>query len=244
MDQTEKLPRQLLEEWEQALTQFGDVTVLYENEVPVDDTGALWTAYGYEGPDGPHTGILLAFIHDDVGYTVDLDGLETAEQQTINLMSILSDTWLFRPDIVAPRAREWQAFLFDDLAMPVQASYYQQELENGWLRFSVGDGISFLAARTIPLGRDDLSDVVKHWRDVATRGVTDFTMSEDYPFTLNEREWSRTDFVYEREDGMQIQGFILVAEFDDRAVVFWAEMPISRYPSQSAQFLLSVAGLR
>jgi hypothetical protein len=35
-----------------------------------------------------------------------------------------------------------------------------------------------------------------------------------------------------------------VTEIDDQAVIFWAEMPITRYDEQSAQFWLSLASLR
>jgi hypothetical protein len=227
-----------------ALSQFGNVTILFEDQVSVDGTGALWTAYGYDGPDGPHTGILLAFVRDGVGYTVDLDGREPAEAQTILLMNTLVENWRFRPDITGPRARDWTAALFDDLAMPVMTTYYQEELSNGWRRYTVGDGVSFLAVRSQSLSRDDLSDVFDHWREVAARGAADFRMSEEYEFLLNGREWLRTDFAYLGEGSLQIQGFVMAAEINNRAVVFWAEMPITRYDEQSAQFLLSLAGLR
>lgn len=227
-----------------ALSQFGNVTVLFEDQISIDNIGALWTAYGYGGADGQHTGILLTFIRDGVGFTVDMDGLQTAEEQTISLMNTFVENWLFRPDITGPRARGWTASVFDDLAMPVKTTYYQEELGNGWRRYAVGDGISFLAVRTEPLRRTRLSNVVEQWRDVAGRGVEEFAISEDYEFVLNGREWIRTDFAYVGEGSLQIQGFVVVTEIDDQAVVFWAEMPITRYEEQSAQFWLSLASLR
>jgi hypothetical protein len=227
-----------------ALSQFGNVTILFEDQVSIGGTGALWTAYGYTGSDGAHTGVLLTFIRDGVGYTVDMDGPQTAEDQTINLMNTLVETWLFRPDITGPRAREWVPAIFDNLAMPVKAAYFQEELNNGWRRFTVGDGMSFLAVRSERLARNDLSDVVEQWRDVAARGVEEFAISDDYTFSLNGREWTRTDFAYVGEGSLQIQGFMMAAEITDRAVIFWAEMPITRYEEQSAQFLLSLAGRR
>jgi hypothetical protein len=227
-----------------ALSQFGNVTVLFEDQISIGDTGALWTAYGYTAADGPHTGVLLTFTRDGIGYTVDIDSLQSAENQTIALMNILVENWLFRPDITSPRAKEWVPAFINDLAMPVMATYYQEELSNGWQRFTVGDGMSFLAVQTTPVSRDDLSDVVEHWQDVAARGVADFAISDDYSLSLNGREWSRTDFAYVGVGGMQIQGFLMAAEINDRVVAFWAEMPVTRYDEQSALFLLSLAGLR
>lgn len=228
-----------------ALSQFGNVTILFEDQVSIDNnTGALWTVYGYNAANGSHTGILLAFIRDGIGYTVDMDSLETAEAQTIALMNTFIDNWLFRPDITNPSANEWAPILFDGLAMPVKTTYYQQELTNGWRRLSIGDANSFLAFRVEPLGRSRLSSVVDQWRDVAARGVDEFAISDDYEFVLNGREWVRTDFAYEGQGSLQIQGFVMVTEIDDRAVVFWAEMPITRFEEQSAEFLLSLAGLR
>jgi hypothetical protein len=227
-----------------ALSQFGNVTTLFEDQMSVGDTGALWTAYGYTGADGSHTGVLLVFVRDGVGYTVDMDGPETAEAQTVDLMNTFAQNWLFRPDITAPRAREWVAASFDNLAMPVMATYYQEELDNGWRRFSVGDGISFLAFRSEPLSEDDLADVVGRWRDVVGRGTAGFAISEDYIIALNGRDWTRTDFAYMGEGGLEIQGFVMAAEINGQAVIFWAEMPTTRYEEQSALFLLSLTGLR
>jgi hypothetical protein len=227
-----------------ALSQFGDVTILFEDQVSIDNIGALWTAYGYEGADGPHTGILVAFIRDGVGYTVDMDGVQSAEEQTLALMNTFVENWLFRPDITGPRATDWTAAVFDNLAMPVKTTYFQEELANGWRRFTVGDGLSFLAVRTEQVRRGRLSNVVEQWRDVAGRGVEEFAISDDYEFVLNSREWIRTDFAYVGEGSLQIQGFVVVTEIDDQAVIFWAEMPITRYDEQSAQFWLSLASLR
>ncbi len=36
----------------------------------------------------------------------------------------------------------------------------------------------------------------------------------------------------------------MVAEIEGQVVIFWAEMPITRFEEQSARFLLSLASLR
>ncbi|MFZ0544123.1 MAG: hypothetical protein WAM60_01705 [Candidatus Promineifilaceae bacterium] len=227
-----------------ALSQFGDVTVLFEDQVSVGDTGALWTAYGYTGADGPHTGILLVFTRDGTGYTVDMDGLESAENQTINLMDAFAKGWSFRPDITAPRALEWVQTDLDGLTMPVMATYYKEELDNGWQRFTIGDGISFMAVRTESLSAETtLPDSFNRWRDVIGRGATDLAISNVYTTSLNGRDWLKTDFKYTKEDGLEIQGLIMAAEIDNQAVIFWSETPINSYEEQSALFLLSLAGL-
>jgi hypothetical protein len=159
-------------------------------------------------------------------------------------MNTFVENWLFRPDITGPRATDWTAAVFDNLAMPVKTTYFHEELANGWRRFTVGDGLSFLAVRTEQVRRGRLSNVVEQWRDVAGRGVEEFAISDDYEFVLNSREWIRTDFAYVGEGSLQIQGFVVVTEIDDQAVIFWAEMPITRYDEQSAQFWLSLASLR
>jgi hypothetical protein len=173
-----------------------------------------------------------------------MDGVQSAEDQTIALMNTFVENWLFRPDITGPRATDWTAAVFDNLAMPVKTTYFHEELANGWRRFTVGDGLSFLAVRTEQVRRGRLSNVVEQWRDVAGRGVEEFAISDDYEFVLNSREWIRTDFAYVGEGSLQIQGFVVVTEIDDQAVIFWAEMPITRYDEQSAQFWLSLASLR
>jgi hypothetical protein len=228
----------------QTLAQFGDVSILYEDQVSIGDTGALWSAYGYTGQNGAHTGIILTFIRDSVGYTVDLDGLQTAEAETISLMNSLARNWRFRPDIIAPRAMAWTTASFDGLEMPVKANYYQEELDNGWRRFTVGDGMSFMAVRTASLGRDDIEDQLEYWQEVIERGVANFAVGDGYTLTLDEREWSRIDFAYVGEGALTIQGFLMAAEMDDQAVIYWVEVPETRYEEQSDVFLVSLAGLR
>ncbi len=228
----------------QALAQFGNVPILFEDQISIGDAGALWTAYGYTGNDGSHTGILLTFIKDDIGYTIDLDGLETAEAQTISQMNALAESWLFRPDITALRALEWTTVAFDGLLMPVKANYYQEELDNGWRRFTVGDGMSFMAVRTEALAATDMAGQIDRWIEVASREVADFAVSDHYPFSLNGREWTRADFAYEGEGELRIQGAFLVAEVNGGTVIYWIEIPETRYEEQTAEFLLSLAGLR
>jgi hypothetical protein len=159
-------------------------------------------------------------------------------------MNNLVENWLFRPDITAPRAMEWTVASFEGLAMPVKANYYQEELDNGWRRFTVGDGMSFMAVRTESLAENDLEDDIDRWQEVAGRNVADFAISESYSFALSEREWTRMDFAYLGEGDLRIQGFFMAAEINGRAVIFWIEIPVTRYEEQSAVFLLSLAGLQ
>jgi hypothetical protein len=228
----------------QALSRFGGVTVLYEDEVPVGDGGGLWTAYGYEASDGSHTGVLLAFNRDGIGHSVDVDGLASAEALTLELMKVLAESWVFRPDVTRQQDNVWTWTSFEQVMMPVWTDYYQEELANGWRRFSVRDGISFMAIRLEPGGQSDLSSLVTQWRNTAGNGVADFAGSQVYPFPLNDREWTRTDFSYLGEGSLEIRGFVMAAEVNGRILVAWAEFPVTRFEEQSALFLLSLASLR
>jgi hypothetical protein len=210
----------------------------------VGDGGGLWTAYGYEASDGSHTGVLLAFNRDGIGYSVDVDGLASAEALTLELMKVLAESWVFRPDVTRQQDNVWTWTSIEQVMMPVWTDYYQEELANGWRRFSVRDGISFMAIRLEPGGQSDLSSLVTQWRNTAGNGVADFAGSQVYPFPLNDREWTRTDFSYLGEGSLEIRGFVMAAEVNGRILVAWAEFPVTRFEEQSALFLLSLASLR
>jgi hypothetical protein len=100
-----------------------------------------------------------------------------------------------------------------------------------------------MSFRSEPPDGQDLAEVIGRWQAVAERDVTEFVASEAYLFSLNDREWSRKDFAYTREDGSRIQGFFMAAELNNQVVIFWIEIPSDRYEQQSVEFLLSLAGL-
>lgn len=81
----------------QTLEIFGNPTLEFENTIVIGGVDGTGTVYSYEGNDGAHTGFLLTFVSDGVGYVVDMDGLTTDEQTNLDVLSTLIDSWVFQP---------------------------------------------------------------------------------------------------------------------------------------------------
>ena len=80
------------------LRQFGEVHLLFEEEIVLGERRGLRTVYGYEGADGElHTGVLLTAVNDNIGLIIDIDGLAADEAETITAAAILQESWHFLP---------------------------------------------------------------------------------------------------------------------------------------------------
>ncbi len=81
----------------QTLETFGNPTVEFENPITIGGVAGTGTAYSYEGDNGSHVGFLLSFVNGGVGYVIDVDGLATDENVTLNTIGTLIDSWVFQP---------------------------------------------------------------------------------------------------------------------------------------------------
>lgn len=224
---------------EAALETFGPVDVLYEESISVDGHPGLLTAYGYEGEDGPRTGVLLSFLNREraLGVVADVDGPLAEEQTTLDVADTLADSWQFRPASAEGDPGAWSMRTVEgfDLAAPV--TYTHEALDNGWQRFSAGD--NFVALRNDAVSGAARAAIVERWLDVAARGVDGFEASDAHQFALAGHIWSRVDFSY--GDGA-VRGLIVATILDGREIVAWAEAPASVYDEAlSDVFLVTVA---
>jgi hypothetical protein len=220
---------------EAALAQLGPVQPLFRDEIALAGSGSLWLAYGYEGPDGPRTGVLLTFVHGGTGYAVDIDGPASSENETLALVRVLAESWAFRPVTFGQTPGHWLSAGNGEFQLTVPVDYYQTELGNGWWRYSGGDGVTFLAVRTDP--DRGPAESAAHWAGVAGRDMAGFRASRPYEATATGRDGWQVDFAYEGEDG-PVWGVIWVAGDGEGNLVFWAETAADGYESFVGQLLL------
>lgn len=226
----------------QALTQFGPVDILFEEEIEIADITAYRTAYGYQRPDGAErTGIFLTFVNDQTGFVVDLDAPLEEELQTINTMAQLAQSWQFAAPGFAIEPGLWSTVQFEDFAVAQPADFAYSEF-NGWQRFSSGQHI-FVALRAKPLigaASQRLAQLVID----AGAGVQNFVAEEAYLFGLGGHVWHRVDFAYTGADDTPLWGYIMLRTENGQEIVAWAEAPSTLFNQlETAVFLTMIADL-
>ncbi len=82
---------------QETLAAFGNPELAFENDITIGGTAATGTVYTYEGSNGAHTGFLLTFVQNGVGYVLDIDGPTTAEETTSQIVATFIDSWVFQP---------------------------------------------------------------------------------------------------------------------------------------------------
>jgi hypothetical protein len=228
----------------QTLEIFGTVDVLYEENVTIGGVPGLLTAYGYEGATGPQTGLLLAFVRDGLGFVVDLDGPVTVEEENLQIMRALLESWQFQPVGPGLQPGHWARLALDDFSISVPSDFTHQELQNGWHLLSAADQVNFLALRTDPESGEERPALARYWQGVAGQEARNFNAGEPYRFSLANMSWARIDFSYVRDDGSAMRGLILVTTVAGRDVVAWAEAPAAQFDHlESSVFLAAVADL-
>lgn len=221
---------------QRALEAYGDVTLLYEDQVDIGSGGGLRTVYGYQAPDGPRTGVLLTFVHEEMAYVVDVDGPGSEEAQLLDLASVIASGWTGRA-VAANSAGHWLEADVDGLAVQVPADHRPQQMGNGWQRFAGDDELTFLAMRSEPVTGRGLFNGLAHWLDVAGSNVLNFAASEIYAFDRGDRSWARVDFEYALDDSQRIGGAIVLAQIGERFLIIWAEAPSEQFQAYEAWVL-------
>lgn len=82
---------------QQMLAAFGNPTLAFENNVTIGGEAATGSVYTYDAGSGAHTGFLLTFLHNGVGYVIDIDGPAANEEANSQMVATLIDSWVFQP---------------------------------------------------------------------------------------------------------------------------------------------------
>lgn len=221
---------------QQALDAYGDVSVLYEDQVELGQGGALRTAYGYLGPDGERTGVMLTFAQGGLAHVVDIDGQSSEEGAILELASTVANSWVARAVDVQSSGR-WTEAAVDGLAMVVPAGYRPHQMSNGWQRFTGTDELTFVAMRSEAAADRGLFSGLEHWLGVAGSNVRDFAFSEIYEHERGDRSWARVDFEYALDNNDLVGGAIMLTRIGDRFLILWAEAPLVEFATLESQAL-------
>ncbi len=204
--------------------QWMGVSQLFTETISVADVPAQRTVYGYLTDDGQRTGTLLTFVHDDVGYAVDLDMPTEREAEMLALMDELIAGWAFRETGFGSEAIQF-ATLADAPAYLLPKDFRYELLDSGWKRIlQDSQPQTFLAVRTDARVRVSSADLNNAWLNTATDGAQDVTFQPSEAVALAGYAWLRTDFNYTAVNGVPMRGAILTS-YDDAERVIWAESP-------------------
>ncbi len=204
--------------------QWVGVSKLFTDTVTVANAPALRTAYGYLTDEGRRTGTLLTFVHDNVGYAVDLDMPTAREGEMIALMDNIVGGWRFRETGFGSEAIQF-ATLTDAPAYLLPKSFRYETLASGWTRLLRDDQPqTFLAVRTDTLVRVNSADLNAAWLNAATKDVQNAYIEQTEAVALAGYTWLRTNFNYTAINDVAMRGTILTS-FDDAERVIWAESP-------------------
>ena len=205
------------------LTQFGGVDLLYEDTTTVAGMPASRTAYHYIDERGERTGIFLTFIHDEIGYVLDLDGRAESEGETLALFSGLIHSWQFQPLGFGKSAGTWGQASLGQFTIAKPESFTQSE-KAGWQIFHAPQAGTFLALRLADAGTPP-TEILNKWVAVAGDGVTNFSADDPFLLTNAGKVWGRRNFSYSNATGQTIYGFVMISHDPHQPVVAWAEAP-------------------
>ena len=223
----------------ETLNHFGAVDVLYEEAVTVAGESGLLTAYGYESGEGARTGLFFTFVHDGVGYVVDVDGSLEREPETIAVADRLIESWTFRPVGAEHFPGRWKRLDAGPFSVAAPQDVTHETLDNGWQRFSGED--AFISLRRDPTSGAARRDVLDRWLAVAARGVEAFAAADPADVSLAGRLWTRAAFEYQGRDGA-VRGFVMAAIVGGEEIVAWAEAPAPDFDAiEETIFLLLLA---
>lgn len=230
----------------EVLRSYGDVQILYEDTAPIGSTGALWTAYGYDSEDGSHTGVLLIFNHGEKTYVVDIDGRSADESTILEMVRMLSESWVTRPGANDQADGNWRLTNVDGIELMVPADFQYAKLTNDWHRFSLDDGTTFIAIRSESASGGRILDRTRHWLGIAGNEVSEFAYSDFYTVELPPYDWIRLDFSYEDHEALEMSGSIMATRIRDQIIFLWFEAPadqIGELEQQISIITITISGL-
>ncbi|MFO7539407.1 MAG: hypothetical protein R6X32_15305 [Chloroflexota bacterium] len=226
---------------DQTLAQFGPVSRLYEDQLPLDNMRARRVAYGYTRADeAQRRGVLLAFVRQGQGYVLDVEGEGTAETAVWSAAEQMATSWQFTSPVHdSPPHWSRQPVAGRNLAYPTAYTY---QVLREWHRFS-RDRDTFWAVRMEDAIAVDGAELARRVEDAAA-GVSNFEADPAYYFELGPQQWLRTDFVYTNSRDQRIQGAVLLAIVGEQTAVVWLEAPLAEYERlEERDFLLMLVEL-
>lgn len=230
----------------EVLSTFGGVSVLNQDSIGIGEGGsvaAVRTAYGYESSEqGARTGVLLTFVHDGWGYSLDFDGPRTTESDTLAAVDVIARNWQFLPFRLGFGPERWTSREIAGFEVAYPATYAYQE-HNGWHRLAENPQ-TFVAVRTQPLARMP-GEALAALQELASTGVSDFVAETPTALWLGGHPWDRVDFSYTDSAGQPVRGFVMVRNENGQEIAAWAEAPAAQYAAlENSVFLSAAAGLR
>jgi hypothetical protein len=225
----------------EAIESYGSIQILFEDLISVGGSGGLWTAYGYDSVDGPHTGVFVVMVHEGTGYIIDVDGRTENETELLETIGVLTDSWQFRPAGRQKRLGNWVQESLEEFEVAVPADYGYTGLENGWHRFSAEEAATFVAVRTESGDGGPLGQRHKQWLDVAGASAADFVGNEPYEIEYAGQRWLRSDFSYGDPLGDVVMGSIVGKTVEGRLIFTWSEAPATVFEALDQEVFSMVA---
>jgi hypothetical protein len=211
---------------EEALNTFGEVSILLQEPTQVGAAApveAMRTAYGYESAEqGPRTGMFLTFLHDGVGYVVDMDAPREEETATLAAVDTIAATWQFLTERLGFGPERWATLNVGEyrVGYPIDFAY---QAFNNWHRFAA-DAQTFVAVRIQPAGRTP-AEAMSSLLETAAEGVAGFSADEPRRFFYGGHLWERNDFHYVDPTGGDVAGILLSRRDGETEIAVWAEAP-------------------
>ncbi|MEM9776775.1 MAG: hypothetical protein AAF902_19500, partial [Chloroflexota bacterium] len=222
---------------QQALKDFGNVNILYDDQLEIAGQPAVSTAYGYTDSDGnEHTGLFYAFVVEDNGYVIDVDGQRDNEPATIQIVNTIANSWRFRPVGTGLFPGQWPRVNLDQISVPSPTDFEQEE-SGSWQRFEASwNSQVFIALKSDQVANDRAIDqTIQAMSTSAGTDVNGFSETPTYRIAIRDRVWARRDFSYVDDGGQEIWGFIMVTEQSINGeinhITAWAEAPAATYNS-------------
>lgn len=221
-----------------ALNQWENISLLYDDTTTVAGEIATETVYGYLTETEQRTGIFYTFVRDGAGYLVDIDMPTVDEALLLETAQVLVDSWVFQQVGVGLDQARWETLILPDKELLIPAGYVYEPLENGWQRYRRSQRVNtFFAFRRDELTGRNSAELAAAWVSLASSGLTDISVEQPVPFPLAGRSWVRYDFTYTGDDGTPIAGFLLTSLTDEESVL-WAESPADEWNRYAETVLL------
>jgi len=222
------------------LEAYGDVAVLYEDQIQIGITGGLRTIYGYESAEGPRMGVLLTFAQDGRAFVLDLDGPAADEAYLLELTGMIAESWTLR-SVDLDQGERWTEMTLNELPVIVPADYRYRKMNNGWHHFTGANGQIFFALRGESTAGQGLFDRLTYWQEVAAEEVEEFAASSAYVVEIGGLSWARLDFEYASSPDEKTNGAILLTKIGERFLLYWYEAPANDYQQLEDELFLVVA---
>ena len=207
------------------LSEWTGLSLIHQDTTTIGDEFALRTIYGYVGENGKRQGVLATFIHDGIGFAIDLEMPASQQTQLMAASRSIFYSWQFLSVGLGRDSARWARFAVNSAEIVPPEGFQAEKLTNGWTRYrQQTNPATFVALRSDAISRRAPSEISLYWSDLALRGLQKSKRSDVQAFAFVGEAWSRFDFSYENADGQLIKG-VLMSSISDQERVLWAEAP-------------------